>query len=311
MRFYVAGIAALIVLAAAAAARAQPAPPPILVALAPADDARQAIAIGPSGEVYEPDGAGAWLRTQRIATATTLAVVGRAGGAVVANGGGVVYRLARNGWSAIRLAQHGAAVMSGGIGAVGAINRQLYSLDRLQGGEPAKLALAPAPVLAIGGGKAIVVATERGLYRVDGGSVVPLAHAPKHVARLVSERWALVATGNSGAVDLRTGKTTSWPDGATIEVVAPGPDDQLVAVATIGGALELLTLRGTKLERAPIGAGATGTAVGVVVDRGGRVVVAFADGRLVVRDGTSHWTLRTVGDAVPKGRAGPGPSASK
>src|SRR5688572_16387552 len=87
--------------------------PPTLVALAPppGDDARKALAIGPSGEVYEPDGKGAWVRRQRITTADRLTTVGRAGGGgpVVASGDGVVYRLAANGWTALRLAQKGKA----------------------------------------------------------------------------------------------------------------------------------------------------------------------------------------------------------
>jgi hypothetical protein len=288
--------------------------PPVLAGLAPADDARKAIALGPSGEVYEPDGAGAWVRTKQISTASTLSIIGRtgdgtAGQAIVASGEGVVYRLAPNGWSAIRLAQKGDAVMSRGPRAVGAVKRQLYALDRWKGGEPEKLATAPAPVLAMGSGKSIVVATERGMYRIEGAKLTPLTGIPAKVSRLVSDRWAIVG---SGAIDLRTRKTTSWPAGASITATTVGPADELVAVATIAGKLELLTIRAAKLQRAPItidpGGSAKG-AIGVVVDRGGRAVVAFSDGRLLLRNG-SAWTSTTVGDAIPDARPGPAPATS-
>ena len=40
---------------------AGPEPAPRLAAIAPADDVRKAIVIGAGGEVYEPDGKGAWI----------------------------------------------------------------------------------------------------------------------------------------------------------------------------------------------------------------------------------------------------------
>ena len=276
-----------------------------LVALAPADDARKAIAIGPGGEVYEPDGAGSWVRTRRIATATTLAIAGRAGGEVVAAGGGVVYRLAANGWSALRLAQQGQAVMSPGSRAVGAVGRQLYALDRLKGGEPEKLGVAPSTVLAIGSGKSIVIATANGVHRVDRGTVTKLGGAPANARRFVDDRWVLLETG---AFDLRAGKPTAWPAGAKVGA-AIALDDKLYAVASIGGGSELFTVAGTKLDRAPI-TGAAGAAVGIVVDRAGRAVVAFADGQLFVRAGET-WTATRVRDELPAAKPGPAPATSR
>ena len=276
-----------------------------LVALAPADDARKAIAIGPGGEVYEPDGAGSWVRTKRIATATTLAIVGRSGGDVVAAGGGVVYRLAANGWSALRLAQQGQAVMSPGPRAVGAVGRQLYALDRLKGGEPEKLATVPSAVLAIGSGKSIVIATANGVHRVDRGTVTKIGGAPANARRFVDDRWVL---GDTGPFDLRVGKPTPWPAGAKVGT-AVALDDKLYAVAAIDGTVELVTVAGTKLERAPI-TGATGGAVGIVVDRAGRAVVAFGDGQIFVRTGDA-WTATRVRDDLPAAKPGPAPATSR
>jgi hypothetical protein len=281
---------------------------PQLVALVPADDARAAIALGPRGEVYEPDGKGAWVRKQQITTADKLAIAGRAGSSVVANGEGVVYRLAANGWSALRLAQKGLAVMSGGSRAIAAVGRQLYALDRTAAGEPAKLALAAAPVLAIGTGKGIVIATERGLLRVDGAKLTPIAGAPRKVAKLVSDLWALV---DRGALELRSNKTTAWPVGLTILLAASGPDDSLVAVAKASGGLELVTVRTGKLVREPIALTPPGEPVGIVVDRGGRAVVALRDGRIASRARAGTWVVTTVSDALPAPRPGAPPANSQ
>jgi hypothetical protein len=283
---------------------------PRLAALAPApgpaDDARRAVAIGPSGEVYEPDGNGAWVRRQQFTMASTLSSAARAGGAVVAVGDGVVYRLAPNGWSAIRLAQKDKAKLSAGWSAVAAVDRQLLALDRMAGGEPAKLGVAAGEILLVGAGRSIVVATERGLYRFDSARAAPIA-APRRAKLLIGDQWAIV---DGGAVELRTGKTTAWPAGASIEVAAVGHDDRLIAVARAAGARELIAVRAGKLERAPIEAAGADAAVGVAVDGAGRAVIAFRDGRIAVRGGGA-WITVTVGEQLPPPRPGAPPAASR
>src|SRR4051794_6764034 len=90
--------AAIAIAAAASTARGEPpvspsvAPPVRIAARAPADDVRRSIVIGATGEVYEPDGHGRWVHKLACSTATPVAAAGRAGGAVVALGQGVVYR---------------------------------------------------------------------------------------------------------------------------------------------------------------------------------------------------------------------------
>jgi hypothetical protein len=297
-------------LALASSARADP-PALTLVALAPpaGNDARKAIAIGPSGEVYEPDGKGAWIRRHRITTADRLTVVGRAGngGPVVASGDGVVYRLAANGWTALRLAQKGKATLSPNLTTIAAIGRQLYTIDKLAGGEAQKLVLAPATVLAIGAGTKPVIATERGLFRFDGKKLTPIAGAPKRVEALVGERWAVL---DHGVHEIATKKLIRWPAGLAIAVTSAAPDGSLVAVATSKGKLELVSLRAGKLEREPIeipalpGAKAGPKPVGLAVDKPGRAVVALRDGRLVIRD-RGTWTVTTISEALP----GPNPGS--
>jgi len=275
-----------------------------VAAIAPADDARKAVVLGVGGEVYEPDGKGAWVHKLQSSTADALVAAGRAGDAVVALGEGVVYRLATNGWSAIRLVQHGKAIMGAGARSLAAVGRQLFALDQLTGGEPTRLALAPANIVAIGAGaKAIVIATEAGVWRVQGAKLVALPASPKRL-RIVSDRWAIA---DRGAVDLTTGKLTGWPSGLTIGVAAGTPDDALVAIGASRAGLELVTLRGGKLQRDPLEI--TGTAVGVVVDRAGRAVVALSDGRVLLR-GKAGWTTTQVTDAAPAEHPGAPPASS-
>lgn len=307
--------AALVVVLATAHAHADPRPLE-LVALAPpaGDDARKAIAIGPAGEVYEPDGKGAWIRRHRITTADRLMVAGRAGkgGPVVASGEGVVYRLAANGWTALRLAQKGKATLSGGLTAIAAVGRQLYAIDKLAGGTAPKLVLAPAPVLAIGAGKKPAIATERGVFRFDGKKLAPIAGAPKRVEALVGERWAVL---DHGVHELATRKLIRWPAGLKIALTGALPDGSVAAVATAHGKLELLALRAGKLEREPIvlpavpGAKAAPRPVGFAIDKSGRAVVALRDGRLAIRE-RGAWTVATIGEALPAERPGSPPATS-
>lgn len=286
-------------------ARFAHAEPLALLAPGPADDARQAVALGPHGEVYAPDGKGAWVRTQRLTTVDALTVAGRAAGEVIASGDGVVYKLAPNGWSAIRLHQKDKAVMASGSRAVAAVARQLYALDRTERGEPLKLALAPAPVIAIGAGKTIVIATERGLTRVVGKQLEPIAGAPKRVIALVDDRWAILSTG---AFDLQTGKTIRWPSGSTVTVTTVGPAGTLIAIASRRGTLELFTIDASLAHEA-LPVTPSGTAVGVVADRAGRLAIALADGRILTRDRGSWTTTRAVSQ-LPDPRPGVGPARS-
>jgi hypothetical protein len=244
-----------------------------------------------------------------ITTAGPLTAVGRAGDTVVALGDGVVYRLANNGWSALRLVQHGKAVLGVGPRALAAIGRQVFALDTMTQGEPTKLVTAPAPVVALaGGGKAAVILTDSAAFRVEPGKpkLAPVAGVPRG-ARWISDRWVIL---DRGALDVPANKLTRWPTGLAIGVAAVTADDALVAIATTHAGLELVTVRAGAVAHEPIVGVAPGAiAVGVVVDRAGRAAVALADGRIAVRD--PAWTIAQVSDEPPTAHPGAGPAMSR
>ncbi len=301
-----------------------------LAGLVPHDDARQAIAIGPSGEVYRPRDGG-WVRVESFAIAQGVEHVARIGGAPdggtpVVSADGVVYRLAPTGWSVLRIANRSRSTLGIGAQAVAAVGRQLYALDRLSGGEPAKLAVAPGAVSAIAsgvavpGGAALAIATPAGIHRVERGRVTPLKRAPRVVQRLVSDRWALV---DRGPVDLASGAVVPWPAELRVVIASAGPGDTLVAVAANRAALELVTVhprtvatkRGVpEVQRDPVpaigGAEITGTPVGVVADRDGRATIALADGRILSRDALRTWSVVTARVDLGPPRPGPAPAVS-
>ncbi len=197
-------LAALIAVALAAPVAAEPpAPAPAvrLAAVAAADDATSAILVGPSGQIYAPDGHGAWLRTQAGGIGNTVVVATRLGAGVLAGADAAPpYRFDHGAWASIYLAMHAKAIVARGRRPVAAVGHQVFALD---GGKPQALPDAPAGVTAIGASPAgIAIATERGVARLDGKRWKPVAQAPQRVRALASERWALT---DDGAVDSRVG----------------------------------------------------------------------------------------------------------
>ena len=282
-------------------ARAQP---PILATLAPATDARRAIAIGPAGQVYEPDGKGAWVRTHAGGLAAEVVASATAGGSVIAGAKNAPpFRLRGGAWNALDLGLKAKAILGAGSRAVAAVGKGVFALD---GAVPKKLAEAPAPVLALGSSKAgVVIATDRGLLRLQGTAFKPVK-GPKRVQALLDDRWALV---DRGALDLKTMKAYTWPAGLRVgDAMVVG--DGLVAVASHGKALELVTIKAGALAHEKVPAPDPSAVVGVVADAAGRVVIAMRDGTLAVRDGAS-WTATTVRESLAPAKPGPAPATSK
>jgi hypothetical protein len=293
---------ALAGLLASAVAHAQPVPHE-LAALAPAPDARQALPIGPHGELYQPDGKGSWVRRQAATIAGDVAFATRGASAIAVTKDGVPFRDARDLWTGIVLGQHPAAIVGAGSRPIAAQGRALFALDRM----PAvKLGDAPEPVIALAASATtVVIETEHGLFRLERGAWKPVKGAPPRVDALLSERFARV--GNA-VLDLTTNKTWPWPTGAHIDFAIADGDTVLAAAG--GATISLVTLHAGKLASEAVPLDPPAPVIGLATDHAGRVVVAARDGRLAVRD-HGVWTTTTLTDELPSPHPGSPPARSR
>ena len=266
-----------------------------LVALAAAPDAAHAVAIGPAGEAYLPDGHAGWVRTRAIGIAAAVTGATHAGATAIAATARAPFRLVADGWTAIHLGRDVAPIVGAGSRATAAVGKTIYAIDSV---EPVKLADAQEPVLALAASPtAIVIATASGLSRLTKTTWKPIASAPTTIVAFASERWAIV---DHGVFDLDRGKLIALP--ATPRVTAVLGDALLAVIAS-----ELVTVRATKLDREPLPFDASAV-VGLAADRA-RIVVALADGHLAVRD-KATWTTTEVRDDLPAPHPGSPPATS-
>jgi hypothetical protein len=327
----------LIVVAASGALRAQPART-MIAALAPGpkgSDAREAVALGPHGEAYEPDGKGAWVRRHAGGLAGDVVRATRAGDFVIAGtDGGPPFafrggKVAAHGegdaigaWNMIVLGLHAKAIVGRGPRATAAFGKLVFGLET---GKPVQLAEAPGVVTALAASdKAVVIETDKGLARLEVKGAAakwkPIANAPANVLALLDDRWALV---DRGLLDLRTQRVTPWPAGFRVASAVAVDNGLVIAAGLRGATTELVTVKGAAVTREPIAPAVsaapnaarfgTGVAaiVSVVADKAGRVVVAAKDGQLAVRDKGGAWTRGEVTSAFPADRAGSPPAQSK
>jgi hypothetical protein len=281
---------------------------PTLAALAPARDARLAIAIGPAGQVYEPDGKGAWVRTQAGGLAEEVTCAATAGATVIAGAKGAPpFKLKAGAWTALNLGLKAKAILGSGSRALAAVGKSVFALDKPQ---PTKLADAPPTVTAVtalgASATGVVIATDKGLMKLQGTAFKPIAKGPKAVRALLSDRWALV---DRGAFDLKTMKAILWPVGVQI-VEATTLGNDLVGVSMKGKAIELVTVKAGKVVREPVPVDAAKPVVGVVCDKDGRVAIAMRDGRIALRD-KGTWSVSEVREELAAPKPGPAPAESK
>jgi hypothetical protein len=308
-----------IVLLAAAmqSARAEPAKLAGIATPTPGD-ARKAIAVGPQGQVYEPDGKGAWVRTKAGGTGDEIVAAISAQGTIVADAkGSSLFRLEDNGWTSIRLTQKGKTILGAGTRLIAAAGKSVFALDKRS---PTKLAEAPLPVIAVAAtvGGSVVVATAKGFLGLQGTAFKPIKNAPKS-GTLLSDRFLLVS---NGVFDLKTQRTLTWPAGLKITDTTLVGLDMLVAVGKRGAKVELITVKasgaapkrgakaaasGADTEEVPLPNASP--IVGLVADKAGRVVIATRDGHIATRDG-GKWEVSEVREELPAAKPGPAPAES-
>jgi hypothetical protein len=282
-----------------------------IAAVAPAADARQAMVIGPLGQLYEPDGHGAWTRTHAGGTSSEI-VTATAGATVIAGARDAPpYKLVAGAWSVVVLGLKAKAIVGAGPRATAASGRHVFTLDAAA---PLEQPLAPAEVTAIAASATgIAIATAAGLFRLEGRAWKPIANAPAGAA-LLTERWA---RAGDAVFDLRAGRPVT-PGDLHVVAAAVLADGALLAVGTTtaGANLRLLSLRGGKASREDTPLDRVAPVVAIVGDHAGRVVVAVRDGRLAIREpgagaNPATWSVTEVREAPPTPRQGPGPAISR
>jgi hypothetical protein len=281
---------------------------PTLAALAPAADARRAIAIGPAGQLYEPDGKGAWIRTKAGGVAEEVTGATAAGTTVFAAAKGAPpFKLKAGAWTAVNLGLKPKAILGGGSRVLAAVGTSVFALDKAQ---PLKLADAPGPVTALAASATgVVIQTDKGLMKLEGAAWKPVKKGPKAVRALISDRWALT---DRGAFDLKAMKPFVWPSGVHI-VEATTIGNDFVGVSMHGKIVELVTIKAGKtgkIEREVVAIDNPKPIVGLVVDKEARVVVAMRDGRIALRD-KGTWTVTDVREELAAPKPGPAPAESK
>jgi hypothetical protein len=267
---------------------------PALVALASGADPRKAVALGPAGEAYEPDGHGGWARTRQGGIAGEITDAAMAGAhAIALVKGGPPFQLGSDGWTVLYLGQHVTALLGAGSRPTAAVGKQVFALDAPV---PRKLPDAPGAVAALAASPSGVVAqTDKGLVRLEGTAWKPIKGAPKHIALLVSDRWAI---SDGSAIDLKTAKMFAI---GPANLATTAGDDLIV----LGGP-SLVTVHAGKVTKEPVALPRGAHAVGLAADRSGRAVIALSDGALLVKDKT--WSTVTVHDEPAPPRPGPGPA---
>jgi hypothetical protein len=288
----------------------------VITAVAPAtDDVKKSILVGPSGQVWEPDGAGTWTRNREGGVAADVRGATLAGTALVVAGKSTpLYRRDPIGWIAMRLGERGRTVVGSGPRPSIAIGKNVFVWA---GTSWKRVGRTAGNVIALWAANEIkvVAVTDTGVGKLAGaGAFAPIPGAP-----------ALAGLG--------TGGPATWgvtADGAAYEVAT-----RRIHRPTVGGApmtIAFVAVGGDKawaLGSTPVGPalarfhkGAWGEAIAppiaaddapfaLVADTSGALLVVTRAGavHLAAADGT--WSTGNRTETLPAATPGPGPARGR
>jgi hypothetical protein len=148
--------------------------PATLAAIAPATDVRKAVPIGPAGQVYEPDGKGAWVRRRAGGTAAVIIGATAIGTTVIAGAKSAPpFKLKGGTWTAVFLTPKAKAIVGTGSRVLTAVGKQVFALDTTAA-QPTRLPDAPSRISAVAAGRSRAVAvTDKGLVELVGKAGTP------------------------------------------------------------------------------------------------------------------------------------------
>ncbi|MCA9675219.1 MAG: hypothetical protein KC464_09305, partial [Myxococcales bacterium] len=261
-----------------------------------------------SGQVYEPDGAGAWRRLAEGGVAGDVAGATLADGhLVVAGRAAPLYRRDHAIWYALRVGGSGRTRLGTGPAPAVAVGKAVH-VD--VGGTWKRVGALPDNATALWAQSATAVwaATDDGLYKLRGKRFERAGAAPTALAG--DRPYAIDA---DAIRDLTRGRTIPLRlDGEPVTATAAashGGGALHVVVATGAGALVLARVDGKQLARVddlPV----AGAPVAMAVDADGDVLIALADGTIALRRGDA-WTTTAVTDALPAPPAGSPPARTR
>ena len=299
-----AALALALLVASAVGAHADP----IATATTPPDDVRRTILVGPSGQVWEPDGQGGWTRTSAGGVAADVSGAAIAGDLVVAGRATPLYRRQDGAWYGLRFGERGKTQLGGGPRAAVAIGKHVFVWNR---GAWTRVATAERPVVALWAEseRKLYVATDRAVFRLAGKKLV--SHAPLTVVALVgSSPLAITATGEVRELSARAPLAPTVDGQPVTAVRATTSADGTPWILGRAGADTVLVRRaraGWERRPAPPLA-ADDTVVHLAVDSAGRVVLVTGAGavHLAAEDGT--WSRGSLTTRLDAARPGPGPA---
>ena len=301
-RAIAAPIAVAAALAACRPAAAEPAPhgAPVIAAVAvDPHDARAAILVGPGGQIYRPDGAGAWTRTAGGGIAAGVVAAVRDGDDLIAAAPRTpLYRWHDGAWRAEPVGAHGAILLGAGPAPAVAVGTRVL----VRAGDAWRpVGRAPGPPTAL-------------WARSPGDIWIVVDGAPWHLRGGRFTRTAGTATAIVGARPWALAGPLARRLDARIRVGAAGAGTVLGA-ATVGAATWLLVRdgRAAAVERHGTGTAPPAPPAGdwawLWADPAGRVAIAAPDGHVAILDGGA-WRTTRAGDRLAAPRPGPGPARS-
>ncbi len=286
----------------------------VLAAIAAsADDVKQTILVGPSGQVFEPDGAGTWTRrTEGGVAADVRGAVVAGTGLVVAGKSAPLYRRDGDRWTAMRLGERGRTAIGTGPRAALAIGKLVFVWS---GSTWKRVGRAPGTVTALWAASEtkVFAATDGGLLRLAGGAFSPLgAGTPAVVGFGGVTAWAVTADGAAFEVATRRIHRPTVGGQAIVVGLVTATTDSAWALGTTDAGPALARFHKgawTEAVAPPIASG--DAPISITADRSGALLVVTRAGGVHVAGPDGRWDAGTRVDALPAVPAGPGPARGR
>ncbi|MBP8806609.1 MAG: hypothetical protein KBG48_01315 [Kofleriaceae bacterium] len=300
-------LAVALALAAALASGASAAP---LAAIAAAPDPWAATLLGPSGQVWRPDGQGGWDQVGAGGAAADVRGAVVADGPVVVGKAAPMYRHDRDAWHAVRLGERGKTLAGTGPRAAVAIGRQVFVWS---GQRWVRAATAPAPITALwaASDKQLYVAGADVVWRLRGKALVP--HATVAVRGFATGvgagAWAVTADGALYDVARRSAVPVAGSAGPIAIEQVTDADGEPWVLGRRGAARVLARReRGAWLELPGPALADDDLVVGFAASRARGPLVVAASGAVWRHDATGTWAAAPLRVMAEPTRPGPGPA---